>query len=302
MSESETETQAKPSVTIGETLKDLREQRNLTIEEIATRLHLDPRIIRLLETDAFDELPASIFVRGYIRNYAKELDVDAGYLIDIYDETGVEEEPEIIPEVKQPRQTSSSDKPVKAFTYLISLILVILVIAWWQSNYLIPDSGSDAISDTEEDRGQPPAFDYPYDIVEHPDLKYYEKPPEPAAGTEDRAAGETGAKAGETVDTDTAAAEPEETGDGEIIRSETDGPDRVVMRLTADSWIEVFDTGGRKVYVGLARAGDTLILRGEAPFSVLLGFAQGVEIEFNGEQFDPASYSRSGVARFTLGE
>ena len=54
--------------------------------------------------------------------------------------------------------------------------------------------------------------------------------------------------------------------------------------------------------VSLARAGDTFDLHGTAPFSVLLGFAQGVNIQLNGKPFDPAPYSRSGVARFTLGE
>ena len=61
------------------------------------------------------------------------------------------------------------------------------------------------------------------------------------------------------------------------------------------------DVNGDKVYMGLGRAGDTLDLHGTAPFSVLLGFAQGVKVEFNGKPFDLASYSRSGVAHFTLG-
>ncbi len=248
-------------------------------------------------SDAFEELPASIFVRGYIRNYAKLMEVDPERLIQIYDETGGEDEPEIIPEIKHPRQTSSSDKPVKAFTYLLTLILAILLVAWWQSNFLIPDyvSGSDTRQE-KDDRGQPPAFDYSYEIVVHPDLPYYEQPPI----IEDNEPAETPAATREQAETPAggAATAPGETTPGEIAQ----GPDRIVMKLSADSWIEVRDAEGREVYVNLARAGETLNLRGKAPFSVLLGFAQGVEITFNGREFDSASHSRSGVARFTLGD
>ncbi|MEX2523686.1 MAG: RodZ domain-containing protein [Gammaproteobacteria bacterium] len=294
MNESGQVTQDEPAVSIGETLKNLREERNLSVTEIAGRLHLDPRIIELLERDAFEDLPAGIFVRGYIRNYAKQLEVDPERLIEIYDETGGEEEPEIIPEVKHPRQTSSSDKPVKAFTYLLTLILVILLIAWWQSNFLITDITDKAFPD-KSDRGQPPAFDYPFEVVKHPDIQYYEKPPpieiEPRAETE--TANQSAGLSTQEAVTDSAS---------ETITRSANGPDEVIMRLSADSWIEVRDADGREIYVNLARAGETLVLRGRAPFSVLLGFAQGVEITFNGKEFDSASHSRSGVARFTLGE
>lgn len=296
MTESEQVTQDQPAVSIGKTLKDLREERNLTVTEIAGSLHLDPRIIELLERDAFEELPAGIFVRGYIRNYAKQLGVDPERLIGIYDETGCEEEPEIIPEVKHPRETNSSDKPVKAFSYLLTLILVILLIAWWQSNFLITDNIDQSVPD-EADRGQPPAFDYPFEIVNHPDLQYYEEPP--PIEIEQQEETETVQQSEETT------AEAEEatadTGSGNITRA-ANGPDEVIMKLSADSWIEVRDAEGREIYTNLARDGETLVLRGQAPFSVLLGFAQGVEITFNGEEFDSASHSRSGVARFTLGD
>jgi len=298
MTESGQVTQTQPAVSIGETLKNLREERNLTIMEIAGRLHLDPKIIELLEQDGFDELPASIFVRGYIRNYAKQLDVDPESLIRIYDETGSEEDPEIIPEIKHPRQTSSSDKPVKAFTYLLTLILVILLIAWWQSSFLITNDYDQADSQADEsDRGQPPAFDYPFEVVEHPDIQYYEKPPPIEMEHE----GKTETPSETTASPATDDADGEEDEEEALIRT-GEGPDEVIMKLSADSWIEVYDADGEGIYVNLARAGETLVLRGKAPFSVLLGFAQGVEITFNGKEFDSASHSRSGVARFTLGD
>jgi cytoskeleton protein RodZ len=80
------------------------------------------------------------------------------------------------------------------------------------------------------------------------------------------------------------------------------GPDSIVFSVSADSWIEVTDANNQRLYMNLARTGDILNLHGTAPFDVLLGFAQGVTVEFNGSQFNQAPYSRAGVARFTLGE
>jgi cytoskeleton protein RodZ len=87
-----------------------------------------------------------------------------------------------------------------------------------------------------------------------------------------------------------------------VVTPPVTGPDSIILNVTADSWIEIIDAKDQRVYVDLARTGDVLYLSGYAPFQVLLGFAQGVTIQYNGNPFDQSPYSRSGVARFTLGE
>lgn len=300
----ETPTQEQSTDSVGGILKKLRRERDLGVQEVATRLHLDPGVIDALESDAWEQLPASIYVRGYIRNYAKLLGADTEALIRVYDQSGVDEEPEIIPEVRHGTQTSSSDKPVKAFTYLLTLVLVILLIAWWQSNYMIGDMGGPSPSAQEEGNGHltvAPAFDYHFDVVHNPTDPFYRSPtgkhPETSTEGESAAGGQAPATAAPQA---AGTAGPEQA--GKVITNDSTGPDTLHFKLSADSWIEVYDAGHKKVYVDLARAGDTIILHGTAPFSVLLGFAQGVSVEFNGKPFDPAPFSRSGVARFTLGK
>ena len=303
----EPEAQDYSTDSVGGILKELRSKEALSTQEVASRLHLDPRVIESLENDAYDQLPASIYVRGYIRNYAKLLGADAERLIRLYDQTGVEEEPEIIPEVRHPAQTSSSDKPVKAFTYLISLILVILLVAWWQSNFLIKDMGAPAGGAAPQatvngHTTEAPAFDYHFDVVPPSTDPFYRAKQEDESGAPAESAEpamEAAPETGATETTEPAAAPPREP---RTITSETTGPDTIVMHLSADSWIEVTDADQQRVLFSLGRAGDTLILHGTAPFSVLLGFAEGVSIEFNGKPFDLSSHSQSGVAHFTLGE
>ena len=79
-------------------------------------------------------------------------------------------------------------------------------------------------------------------------------------------------------------------------------PDTLDIYISSDSWIEIFDVNEQKIYFDLARTGDQLSLNGTAPFDVILGFAQGVTIELNGQPFDQSPYTRGGVARFKLEE
>ena len=78
------------------------------------------------------------------------------------------------------------------------------------------------------------------------------------------------------------------------------GQDTILFRLTSDSWIEVNDANDEKLFHDLALKGEVHRISGLAPFKVLLGFSQGVEVKFNGKPFDQSPYSNNGIARFTL--
>ena len=84
--------------------------------------------------------------------------------------------------------------------------------------------------------------------------------------------------------------------------SAASGPDQVSFHVNSDSWLEVTDRSGDRIYMDFIHGGESLTLTGQAPFSVLLGYAIGATLEFNGQPFDPAPYTRAGVARFSLGQ
>jgi cytoskeleton protein RodZ len=259
---------------VGATLKQHRDAQKLSVQDVATRMRLDPRVIESLESDDFAALPAALYVRGYLRGYAKVLNLDPSALIAAYDGEAPEHPPEIVPELKHPAQRTSSDRPVKAVTYLLTLTLALMVVAWWQSSFIVIER-EDPPPVVEP---PPPGLPYPITVVQHPEGTFYRAPPEaPDAG---EAPGADGGPAATTT----------------IIG----GPDRARFRFSDDSWVEVFDAAGNELHIGLARAGETVEVGGKAPFSVLLGYAPGVSLEFNGRSFDPGRYSQSGVARFTL--
>ena len=77
---------------------------------------------------------------------------------------------------------------------------------------------------------------------------------------------------------------------------------RMVLRAVQESWVDVRDARDNKLLYENVPAGRSIAIEGVAPFSVFLGNAEGVRVEFNGQNFDISRYKRGQVARFTLGD
>lgn len=67
---------------IGTTLRDARLERGLSIDEVARATRISSRFLVALEEDDYDELPAPVYVRGFLRLYAEQVGLDAEALIE----------------------------------------------------------------------------------------------------------------------------------------------------------------------------------------------------------------------------
>lgn len=70
---------------VGPRLAAAREAKGMATAEVAAKLRLGVRQIEALEADAYEQLPGEVFVRGFIRNYAKLLDLDPDSLLPTQD-------------------------------------------------------------------------------------------------------------------------------------------------------------------------------------------------------------------------
>lgn len=57
--------------TIGQLLKSLRQQQQLSIDDISSRTNIASHLLGFLETDQYQKLPSSTFTKGFITSYAK---------------------------------------------------------------------------------------------------------------------------------------------------------------------------------------------------------------------------------------
>ncbi len=127
---------------MGVRLKKAREAMLLTEKEAAARLYLNPRIITTIESEAFLDGPPITFMRGYLRSYARmlnlpETDIKAGLdeLETIYPQTTPNKP------VLHATPINRSDRYIRWITYLVMITLIVLVVLWWSSHskYVITD-------------------------------------------------------------------------------------------------------------------------------------------------------------------
>jgi len=292
------------SQTVGELLRAARENMKLSQEELASLLHLRINIIQALENNQFDQLAAPTYVKGYIRSFARHVELDGDELIQLYETgTSASSSPEILPQVSKHTQFSSTDKPVKIMTYLISLGLVLLLLIWWQGEFIVNSdgnlSGSNALS---ADGPYPGGFDYSYDIVIHPDDPFYRAPPMGDMDTgSDGLVNELPDYSEPFLNIDNHVDSLSSTTGIESGAADSPISDSILMiEVNQDSWIEVRDSNKAKLYLNLAKPGETISIEGETPLSVVLGNAEGVKVTWKGKPFDVKPYSSAGVARFKL--
>ena len=115
----------------GGALRAARESQGLSVHEIASRLRLGPKQIEAMEADNFAVLPEPTIVRGFIRNYAKQLKINAQPLLDAY----VVIVPSVAPHGVVVKPTSgmkmSSHEKSKSGSYALAALALLLGLGVW---------------------------------------------------------------------------------------------------------------------------------------------------------------------------
>jgi cytoskeleton protein RodZ len=76
---------------------------------------------------------------------------------------------------------------------------------------------------------------------------------------------------------------------------------RLTLDLTNDSWVEVYDSSGERLFFDIASAGSVQQVSGRGPLRVLLGYAPGVSIQVDGQAREiPAGAIDGDEARFVV--
>ena len=80
------------------------------------------------------------------------------------------------------------------------------------------------------------------------------------------------------------------------------GSDVLAIALATESWVEIYDRGGGRLFYSLAQQGSEIVVRGAGPMRVLLGDVEGAVVAYNGEPYDLSRYLGRSVVHFTVGE
>lgn len=277
-----------PGASLGEVLRRGREARGLSREELARSLRLEPRIVAILENDALDELPAPAFTRGYVRALSKELGIDGAPLLAYLDERYAGVAPVLADFASRaPLQVTSDSQIVRYTTLAVALVMVVMVGLWLRSHEpAAPLVERDAAPGAPVALADTPPLPYTFAQVVHPDEPSYRAPDPVEIVTP-----------ADTVSATTAAdtALPSTAG-------ATAGAADIVIAAREDSWIQVQDVNGERLYYNIVRAGNQIEIAGRRPYSLVIGNAGGVSLLFDGQAVDLDAIAEEGVARLELGQ
>ena len=140
-----------PSAEFGLVFRTAREAADMTRDQVADALHLDVAVVSAIEESRFADLPLRPYARGYVRNYARVLGLDADELVRRFDAADADRpEPSVV--VPRHRVTPRSELALRPLALGYAAIVAVLLIAlgavlwtaWrvqdWQFPFLADDS------------------------------------------------------------------------------------------------------------------------------------------------------------------
>lgn len=326
---------AVPRINPGETLRKARESRGWTIAEVAGQLNLTPQRLSQIEQGAFDKLPGNTFARGYVRAYAKLLEVDQNRLVLEFDQfTGSDAAGSSVHSLNRIEEpVSYSQRVLRMVSFVLLLALAGLSFFWWQeqAERRAEDLAATSLEHVEVDGADGTTQIHPLDEPEDQAVEAAQAEGEVLQPLLDESATAVAeAAADPAVTAPAAAVDPAATAPQtpvtapavtEAAAVEAPAPSAVAapqpapaapvqraagealisVTFIADCWTQLTDANGKVLFSALKRKGDSLELAGKAPLELRLGFARGAQVSLNGNPVDVAPFISGETARLKLG-
>lgn len=276
-------TAAPDALTTGARLARAREALGLTVADAAAQMRLAPRQVEALEADRYQELPGPVFVRGFLRNYARLLKLDPGPLL-----AGIEPaDAHVAPLRGQlasgeiPFPTRHHHRWIPYVAIALAVLLLAAALEYWFAQRSQRGEVAPAVPVAPQEGG--PAAPAPVEP----------RAPAPAGSSPDAAGPASPAQPAATAPT----AEPPAAAQAPPA---TAWPARVRLTFSAESWVEIRDPDGNVVHLRTHRAGEVHALEAQRGAAFVIGNAAAVRMTYNDAPFDLGPHSNVGVARFKL--
>jgi cytoskeleton protein RodZ len=311
---------------VGQQLRSAREAKNLTLAEAAQSLKLAPRQVAAIESEDWGALPGNTMIRGFVRNYARVLNLDADALMRGLDATRMQRTLQLEASAGTSSHLPQAGDQAERRDYLAvvgGLVLLVLALLayfyvpqdFWaeQLAALTGSETSQTAAETQTSLSQPGEAAAPLTVLGTvtPAPSAAEKPgaagvlstsvmPEgqapivagPAATADAKSDSKADAKAEAS-----AATKPESAAE---LKPEAAPADVLKLSFTQAAWIEVRDARGEVIAFGVKPAGSQQELKGQPPFSLVLGNAKYVAVEYQGKPVDLGPHTSKGVARLSI--
>ena len=294
---------AEKTQSIGQVLKAARLAQGMSAQDIARQLRLSEKQIEAIEQDDHSKFPNQIFLRGFIRNYAKLVREDTKKFSQLLGET-------FPPTSTTQAITFSVDGTPfipdhkKSKGNLIILLIVILVSSLLV--YEVYRSGGDDPKTNENIENGTIAetiiqLETEIEQVPEDNQNQLSSVIKPNGSDFNVLIEEVEAdqQSGDSLDKEQKVETALEVEDKLI---ESEGGGTLSFMFTGESWVEVKDAEGKKIFSQTSPGNTEETVNGSPPFSLIIGNATSVRLFYNDEPVDliPYTNTNGGVARLSL--
>lgn len=273
---------------VGAALREARTRSGMSVDDVCNRIKFAPRQIEALEADDFARLPEIAFVRGFVRSYARLLQLDPAPLLAALPGKSTQPAPFAANAMAEvPFQSIYSVRKLN-IVWLAAALAVAVALALF---ILLHD-------DTPQKEAVVQSTVAPASAVLAP------IPPASAVAAASQVvapisqqAAAPQAKTAAVPQSKTASAPPAKPADA------TGAPKRagaIRMAFDDESWVEVTDKDGKILMSQVNPRGSEQEVNGQPPFSVVIGRAKGVRLFYKGRAVDLEPHTHSEVARLKL--
>ncbi|PID46324.1 MAG: hypothetical protein CSB47_05195 [Proteobacteria bacterium] len=330
-----TEATDSPQESLSVILTRHREEHGLNINQVAEALCLSPKIMMALEAEKLDELPEPPYVRGYLRSFAKFVEVEPTEIIAAYEKLRGAKPNDLdyhfaAPPVTSQKKYGASSGMLKValLALLVGLLAILSMIPgvrdWvgntWNSfsEKSEPAFTSNSQNDNPLLTGNIPA-PLPIGVDDDTSNEPFanEGTETPPAGTEvvnngfpsvadtptstestsdDAQAGEPAATEQATTTVTTTTLTDQDT-EAPVV---PEGSSALKLVFNDEVWMRIRTPEKKKLFEALSQKGDTKELVLPRPMVVRVGNAQNLELTIDGKIFDMAPFTRGSVANFTI--
>lgn len=262
---------------VGATLKAAREAAGLSLGEVADRLKLSLKQLEAIEGDRFEALPGPAFVRGFVRNYARFLGVDAGPLMTRLEArfpSSVKEVANLAKETEATTLVSGAgdvSAPLGKRAILLVLAVILAAAAFWFARPGTEPARDEANQDLAPMLTEQPAASAP-------------------------AAEELPKEASPSV----VVPAPQAQASAPSAAQQPDADGKVRLAARQDAWVSIVDGSGKKLVFETLKAGAEKEVAGQPPFKLTVGNASQVAVSFNGQPVEMTGKIRGTTARLEL--
>ncbi len=298
---------------VGARLRDAREALGLDRQSVADRLHLRPTLIAAIEEGDHSEAPGELFLKGYVRTYARLVELSPEELLEQLDQElePWRREQEAHQQVS-PTEEIRQRKEKRRRLGLGGIAVVVLALAAWlfyaygpfvaeQTGELLGEAG-EHIEEvvTDESNGDDVGDSEPEPAMDDAAEEAPATPEENDAGADLPRLSDGPIAQVDTVQESPEAEVAEEVSEPAMAPAEDDVS--LSMSFSGECWVEVVNGEGERAVVQLARDGDTIDYSGPGPLEVLLGNVEAVsDIRFMGEPVNLDDYpATAGRSQFVL--